>query len=273
MCSCCGINYNAKSPTMNPATLRKSYFNTSHSYMYKGNEGRISVCKYCVVEMYKHAVVDFRSKIDALYYMCAVFDWFFDESAFNKVENEEVEDIVSRYLQKANLQKGRQKPKTFRDTLLEGISQPNKADTPDGSQTKTYNSKWLGEYTAHDIEYLDNYYNALFNDYKIITENHRDYARKIAKASLYMDKCFERMMNGVEGADVQYAKAREAFDTLSKSAKFAEQTRNANDVGLGSFGKIVEKVEKGQYIPKHTPLEKDDIDKLLDYFQTIEKSL
>ena len=45
-----------------------------------------------------------------------------------------------------------------------------------------YDDKWMGKYSQKDIDYLNNYYAGLERDYKIITENHRDYARKIAKA-------------------------------------------------------------------------------------------
>ena len=44
-----------------------------------------------------------------------------------------------------------------------------------------------------------------------------------------MDKAFDEMINGTEGADARYKNAREAFDTLSKSAKFSESTRSVND--------------------------------------------
>lgn len=54
-----------------------------------------------------------------------------------------------------------------------------------------YDNKWMGKYSQKDIDYLNSYYAGLERDYKIITENHRDYARKIAKASLQMDKAFD----------------------------------------------------------------------------------
>ena len=158
----------------------------------------------------------------------------------------------------------------------------HEADVIDSTQLKQnmqstekliYSDKWLGDYSEKDIAYLDKYYEGLNRDYKILTENHRDYARKIAKASLQMDKCFNDMINGVEGADIKYKNAREAFDTLSKSAKFSESTRSVNDVGISSFSKITEMVENHNWIPEHKPIEKDDIDKLLDYLSTITKSL
>lgn len=96
----------------------------------------------------------------------------------------------------------------------------------------------MGNYSETDIRKLDHYYESLENDYNIVTENHRDYARKIAKASLQMDKTFDDMMNGIEGADKRYENATKAFDTLSKSAKFSESTRSVNDVGASSFRKL-----------------------------------
>jgi hypothetical protein len=113
----------------------------------------------------------------------------------------------------------------------------------------------------------------LREDYKIVTENHRDYARKIAKASLYMNKSFNDLMNGEKDAENQYNKARETFDKLCTSAKFSESSRSINDIGLGSFGKIFDKVEKDEWVYKHTPVEKDQIDEMLESFKTIEKSL
>lgn len=136
-----------------------------------------------------------------------------------------------------------------------------------------YDEKWMGKYTKKDIEYLNKYYTGLERDYKIITENHRDYARKIAKASLQMDKAFDDMINGIEGADAKYKNAREAFDTLSKSAKFSESTRSVNDVGISSFSKVAAMVEAHNWIPEHKPLQKDVIDEMIDYLSTITKSL
>ncbi len=136
-----------------------------------------------------------------------------------------------------------------------------------------YDDKWMGKYSQKDIDYLNSYYAGLERDYKIITENHRDYARKIAKASLQMDKAFDNMINGIEGADTKYKNAREAFDTLSKSAKFSESTRSVNDVGISSFSKVAAMVEAHNWIPEHKPLKKDTIDEMIDYLSTITKSL
>lgn len=140
-------------------------------------------------------------------------------------------------------------------------------------ENKYYNKKWMGEYSPSEIEYLEGYINGLHKDFKIVTENHKDYAKKIAKASLHMDNCFRDVLEGVSGADKRYKDAKDVFDTLSKSAQFSESQRGQNEVGLGCFGRVFELVENKTYIPQHTPLNKDDIDKILDDFSHISKSL
>lgn len=140
-------------------------------------------------------------------------------------------------------------------------------------ENKSYNRKWMGEYSPSEIEYLEGYLSGLHKDFKIVTENHKDYAKKIAKASLHMDNCFRDVLEGISGADKKYKDAKDVFDTLSKSAQFSESQRGQNEVGLGCFGRVFELVETKTFIPEHIPTEQDDIDKMLNDFSHILKSL
>lgn len=141
------------------------------------------------------------------------------------------------------------------------------------AQPLIYSDEWMGEYTQQDLDRLNEYYELLKNDYKIVTVNHRDYARKIAKASLMMDKAYEDVLKGVPGAEKVYANAKDIFDSLSKSAKFSEDKRSINDVGISSFSKIVSIVENHNWIPEYVPKDKDMYDELLDALRVINKSL
>ena len=134
-----------------------------------------------------------------------------------------------------------------------------------------YSKEWNGKFCQRDIDYLNNYYNGLLSDYDIKTTNHKDYAKKIAKASLAMDREFEKVLNGEP--DTVYKNLRDTFDKLSNSAKFSESQRSANDVGLGSFGLIAAKVEKNEWIPEYEPVDKDTYDLIIEQFSNIEKSL
>ena len=147
-------------------------------------------------------------------------------------------------------------------------SQPKKVE-----EELVYSEFWMGEYTQKDIDLLDKYYAGLNRDYKIVTENHRDYAKKIAKASLMMDKAYEDMLKGVTGADKMYSSAKDIFDSLSKSAKFSEDKRSINDVGISSFSKITSIVENHNWIPQHVPKEKDMYDEMLEALSVINKSV
>lgn len=154
------------------------------------------------------------------------------------------------------------------NTTTSSTSQPKKVE-----EELVYSEFWMGEYTQKDIDLLDKYYAGLNRDYKIVTENHRDYAKKIAKASLMMDKAYEDMLKGVTGADKMYSSAKDIFDSLSKSAKFSEDKRSINDVGISSFSKITSIVENHNWIPQHVPKEKDMYDEMLEALSVINKSV
>lgn len=187
----------------------------------------------------------------------------FTHKTYNVNAREKKEKLTNRYTDVIESKSGQ-------SSTSPTSSQSVKQEEP---EELIYDEKWMGKYTKKDIDYLNNYYTGLERDYKIITENHRDYARKIAKASLQMDKAFDEMINGLDGADARYKNAREAFDTLSKSAKFSESTRSVNDVGISSFSKVAAMVEAHNWIPEHKPLQKDVIDEMIEYLSTITKSL
>lgn len=144
-------------------------------------------------------------------------------------------------------------------------------DCESDEEEKIYDPFWVGSYTELELETLNNYYKDLQTDYKIVTVNHKDYAKKIAKASLAMDRAFEDMLK--TGNDSLYKSARDTFDKLSQSAKFAENQRGLNDVSLGSYGVMADRVENNTWIPEYEPEDKDMYDKLLAQFANISRSL
>lgn len=135
-------------------------------------------------------------------------------------------------------------------------------------EKKIYSQDWQGSYTKAQILWLDTYYFDTCNDFVVSNRNHKDYVRKIAKASLAMDEAYNDMMNGVAGADKRYDKNRSIFDGLSQSAKLSEKTRSTTDVvGLGSLSEIVAQLEQTGFLQKKMTFEKDDIDKIGDDFR------
>lgn len=232
--------------------------------------GKINICKKCLNEMVKVEDIETVYRVLQLMDIPFLYDYW-DLSCQKNPKNP-----FGKYITMSNSMP------QFRGLLWSdsnfdssATSRLENIDNSRGEEKEemVYNEEWRGTYSTSDLKYLEEYYRDLQGDFKIVTRNHKDYARKIAKASLAMDRAYDDMVNGVQGSDTRYKNLKDTFDQLSKSAQFSEDKRGANDVGLGCFGVVFDKVEKKMWIPQHTPLEKDDYDNLLESFATINKSL
>lgn len=233
------------------------------SNFYKANtkSGLYLVCKACIQMKSK------QNNIDYVQSVLEDMDKVFLKPVWNQYYNKFGDKCFDKYLTSITTLV-KYKDLTFEDSILVDNADENEYLDP------VFNDKWRGTFTLPDLEYLENYYEELHRDYRITTTNHKDYAKKIAKASLAMDKAYERMLNDRDDkAAKEFKELKSIFDDLCKSAQFSESTRSANDVGLGSFGVIFNMIENKEFIPEHKPLKKDLYDKLLDQFSNISKSL
>lgn len=223
--------------------------------------GFYQVCKTCLQMKSKHNNVEYVQSV------LKDMDKVFIKSIWNKFFHKYGDRCFGQYLIYIGLY-AKYKDLTFEDSILVDETDEEELLEP------VYNEKWRGTFSVPDLNYLERYYDELHRDYRINTTNHKDYAKKIAKASLAMDKAYERMLNDRdEKAGKEFETLKKIFDDLCKSAQFSESTRSANDVGLGSFGVIFNMIENKEWIPEHVPLKKDLYDKLLDQFANIGKSL
>lgn len=256
-CSCCG------------KSKRLQEFYSSNSPINQFYE-KLTICKVCLIGMVDSN--DIRSVSNALMMINKPFIITLWDSSVVEAEKKG-SNAFQIYMKNVVMQQ-------YRD-LDWSDSQFGKSETEIMpikqeivEEEKVYSKKWLGSYYPSEIEYLEDYLIGLKRDFRILTKSHQDYAKKIAKASLHMDKCFQEMQDGVKGSDKRYKEAKEVFDTLSKSAQFSEDRRGQNDVSLGSFSQIVEMVENNTYVYEHkNDLSKDNYDKLLEEFSHIEKSV
>lgn len=195
----------------------------------------------------------------------------FDQSLYEESLNKD-KRLLGYYITQLNT-RSRYKGKnlTWEDGQIED-KKDNKL-TNNQNEEKIYSKNWSGYYTQIEIEYLDNYLEGLSKDFKIITTNHKDYAKKIAQASLAVNKAYQDMLNDVSGADKKYKDLQSTFDTLSKSAQFSENSRSANDVGITGIAQIVDKVESKQWIYDNENFKKDELDHILEQFENIKKSI
>jgi hypothetical protein len=153
----------------------------------------------------------------------------------------------------------------------------DRKDNPDANRgleldygKKTYSAEWHGFYSVGELNYLNKYFNGLQRDFKLENSAYIDYAKKVCKASLAMDKAFSDMCDGKMGADKRYKDFKDIFDQLSQSAKFAEKTRTENDsVGFGSLGEVIKRMETTGFLQRKIEFEKDEIDRVIDDYRWI----
>lgn len=229
-------------------------------------------CKDCVNKM-----VDMNN-LETVYPVLKQLDTPFIMDVWNRVCKRKSPTCIGDYLKLINFTyRKRYEGLGFNDSIYELTETEPEEITENVQQmlddVPVWVDEWQGKYTKSDLKYLNDYYAGLQNDFKIITTNHKDYARKIAQASLSQMKAYQKMLMGEEGADLAYEKATKIFDMLSKSAQFAESQRGANDVALGCFGRVFDAVEKHNWVPEYVPTDEDMYDKLLNQFSNIERSL
>lgn len=218
------------------------------------------ICKNCIKESIS------LDNMETVYNTLKILNFPFLPAIWKKCVQDNPEDFFDKYIDAIN-------DKKYIDLCWEDSNVPEQEEKKEDG-VPVWDKDWQGVYTREDLEYLNNYLYELREQFDITNVNYTDYAKKIANASLMETKARNnyQMAQTKENFAI-WKDANAMFDTLSKSAKFSENTRTSNDVGLGSFGQIFDAVEKHNYVPKKVPDDKDMYDKLLEQFSNVEKSL
>lgn len=151
-------------------------------------------------------------------------------------------------------------PKSKDGTIVFGDSRAFESD-----DELTYSEDWNGKFTKQEVEFLDNYYSELDDGFVLDNKSIRDYARKVAKASLAVDIASNNFRRGAVTIK-ELKDALDMFDNLSKSANFAACKRKAGEqAGQGSFGELVMKIEStGKIETNYVKWEQDEVDKVIE---------
>lgn len=133
---------------------------------------------------------------------------------------------------------------------------------------RTYNRKWGGFFTQEEIEAQEDIYSQYEEDFVLDNVNIRDYARKVAKASLNADIAEDKMRRGQLSAS-EYKEAQRIFDDLSKSSNFAACKRKPGEAsGMGSLGEIIMRLEiSGALKTNGFTFPEDDVDRIENDFR------
>jgi hypothetical protein len=130
---------------------------------------------------------------------------------------------------------------------------------------KTYNEFFNGEFKPVELEYLEDYYAALEEDFDLSDISLRDNAKKAAKASLLVDKVQNDYMAGrCTLQDVKDAIAQ--YDLLMKTGNFAACKRKPGDKNtLNNWAETCQYLEThGHPCTKQIDWPKDIVDQALD---------
>lgn len=232
--------------------------------------GQIPWCLDCLTEKYESYKKLYKDDIRAMVELCYYVDIPFNEPIYEKALEKSSE--TSLPLMRAYLALYSNLSYKLTDTPCFGDSErfKNIEDVGIEKLKKIDDPVWGSEYTQQEIDKLNGYFDGLKKDYDIVTTSHEDYARKIAKISLEMDKALAEMSKG--GDDKRYQSLSNIFDKLCKSANFVENQKNKNSVP-GNFSTVFNIVEKGNWIPEYEPKDEDTYDMLLEQFANIGKSL
>ena len=139
---------------------------------------------------------------------------------------------------------------------------------------KTYNEFFNGEFKPAELEYLEDYYTGLEEDFDLSDISLRDNAKKAAKASLLVDKVQNDYMAGrCTLQDVKDAIAQ--YDLLMKTGNFAACKRKPGDKNtLNNWAETCQYLEThGHPCTKVIEWPKDIVDQALDGLGFIIESL
>ena len=139
---------------------------------------------------------------------------------------------------------------------------------------KTYNAFFNGDFKPAELEYLEDYYRGLENDFELSDTSLRDNAKKLAKAALTADKVQNDYMSGrCSMNDLNNAIAQ--YDLLMKTGNFAACKRKPGDKGgVGSWSELTYQLETtGHPCTRKIEWPKDDVDKTIQEFSYIVESL
>lgn len=107
---------------------------------------------------------------------------------------------------------------------------------------------------------METLYQETAESFDVSNPNHKDYLKKICKASLQLDRSLD--YGDSDGA----AKYSRMYDMMNKSAKFtAAANKTEKEEFIGSVGELVAVCEKEGFIPRfHNEEQKDIVDKTLE---------
>lgn len=252
--------------------VQKGNFFVSHSMLYEGNNGFITVCRACSDKYYTY-LVDFLSGNEekALDRVCSTFDWYYsDEIAASSKKISATLSRLSSYVRQMNLTQNRDKGITYLDTIRDRstgvIDTIEDLEEINESGEKGVSSRLVKQW---GFGYEPEEYSLLSEHYKVLTTQFTN--ADAVQDALIKDLCTIKVLQNramKKGDADSFDKFTKLYHSTLKAGglKTRSETDTIDDESAcwGNFIKDIEtRTPADIYMDKSIF---DDVDKVKEYF-------
>lgn len=218
--------------------------------------GKMSICKKCVGEIYDENFEHYQDLTTAIYKTCQATDIMFSEQALEGLKTHMMNALESG--RSMNAPFGTYKSKLSSTGKINGLDRMDFANSdaltqddqeinaePKREISTELRRKWGVDFDEEEYEMLEDFYNGLCSSNRVETTQDKDYVKKISIVSHEYDKA---LMSGDAG---NAKKFHEMYTKLMADAKFRATDMSGEDKngGMRSISQIAEEVESDDFIP------------------------
>lgn len=260
ICTCCG-----------KTKAKQTNFYISQSNLFAYNDGRLTICKDCVILKYDELVNIYSNEKKALFHLCNMLDVYFNnelcESAFVQSANAGSRNLAKIYFQKINSlfqYKGKTSlnSELFKEDKLENIDKSEEEDAEEivNDNDIKINSeiirRWGNGLTPSDYVFLETNYQEFIDSYSHEQPAERLLLRQLSKVLLEGEIC--RKKGDIGG----FEKMNKLVSQMLSDANIKpSQKRSFGEKDGETFGTFIRDIEMNEPIP--APLEQfKDADKI-----------
>ncbi len=235
-----------------------SDFNKSNSDLYAAT-GVVPICKDCLKKVFNFYNDKFMNPRLAMQRVCAAFDFYYSDDAFNSAMDEDSGKLITNYIRILNT--SQYKNKTFNNTLIDGFafSPEDQADIVDTIVNPENVRMWGKGFTPEEYAILNEHYNELKRSNENVVGNQVIYINDLCKVNLLKEEALrDRDTKTFNDCSTQYMKL---FKEAGLSLKTVD-TLGDDD----TWGTMIERIQK--YTPSEYYKNKKlyaDFDKFGDY--------
>lgn len=244
LCTYCGEE---KSP--------KDGFYLSRSSLYKENNGRLPICKECLLEQYQRYLDFYKDEYKAMYHLCMNFDIYFSKSLLeSSLNNTNKNDgVLGAYIKNVNMKQWRNMTSLNSDHMilneivLNELEEKYKKKEIKKNKIKIpemIKKRWGRGYSDEDYLFLEDTYQEFYDSYPHDTPAERLLLRQLSTTLLEGEIC---RRNGDRSGYEKMSKLVSSM--LTDSNIKPSQKKNMGDEVGECFGVFIECVEKKEMIP------------------------